>query len=153
MAAVGALAATALRRLARDRIALFFLVVLPVLIILVIGVAIGGFDAFRVGVVDQGAGPAGRELAAALSASDAIDAERFDDLDVARSPTRPPIRATQVVVDAESGELPEGFGSSAPTRTSVCWPPARSAWWRWRRCACVASSPGDRGGSRPRGLR
>ena len=56
------MAGSALRRLARDRLALFFIVLLPVIIILIIGLTFGdaGSERLPVGVVDQGAGRLGR---------------------------------------------------------------------------------------------
>jgi ABC-2 type transport system permease protein len=59
---------TSLRRIVRDRTALFFLIVLPILVILVVGLAVRGFDKFRVGVVDEGAGAGQRPLATELVA-------------------------------------------------------------------------------------
>ncbi len=56
-----------LLRIARDRTALFFMVLLPVLVILIIGASVRGFGTFRVGVVDLGAGNAGRQLITALA--------------------------------------------------------------------------------------
>ena len=55
------MAGSALRRLARDRLALFFIVLLPVVIILIIGLTFGdaGSERLPVGVVDQGAGRLG----------------------------------------------------------------------------------------------
>ena len=75
------MAGSALRRLARDRLALFFIVLLPVVIILIIGLTFGdaGSQRLPVGVVDQGAGPLGGELRAGLEASPALDARAYDD--------------------------------------------------------------------------
>jgi ABC-2 type transport system permease protein len=57
-----------LRRLAHDRTALFFAVLLPVLIILIVGVSIGGSNTrLRIGVVEPGSGPLARELRSSLS--------------------------------------------------------------------------------------
>ena len=50
MRAAVALAGAELRRFARDRTFLFFMVLLPVLIILLIGITISGNDKIRVGV-------------------------------------------------------------------------------------------------------
>jgi ABC-2 type transport system permease protein len=61
-----------LRRLARDRTALFFMIVLPIGVILIIGATVRGFSTFRVGVVDQGGGQAGQELVAAMRHSPAL---------------------------------------------------------------------------------
>jgi linearmycin/streptolysin S transport system permease protein len=61
-----AIAATSIRRLLRDRRALLFLIVLPVLMILILGNSIRSFSNFKVGVVDLGGGVAGRQLASEL---------------------------------------------------------------------------------------
>ena len=70
-----AIAGANLRRTFRDRTALFFIVVLPVVIIVVIGSTFGGDeDAFEVGVVDGDRGSAlSRELVARLRRSDVLD--------------------------------------------------------------------------------
>ena len=72
-----AIARTSVRRVTRDRTALFFLVVLPVLVILIIGFTVRGFSTFRVGVVDLGAGAAGRDVTAALSHAGELSVQRF----------------------------------------------------------------------------
>ncbi|WP_175439138.1 ABC transporter permease [Streptomyces vilmorinianum] len=80
--------ATVLRTL-RDRTALFFMLLLPVAIIVVIGAVVGGFDQFRIGVVHSGtAGPVATELAAELDRSDGLDARPYSDEDVARTALR-----------------------------------------------------------------
>jgi ABC-2 type transport system permease protein len=71
------IALTSIRRVGRDRRALFFLVVLPVVVILIIGFTVRGFSTFRVGVVDLGAGKAGRDLTAALGRAGDIVVLRY----------------------------------------------------------------------------
>ena len=73
-----AIARASLLRLMRDRTALFFLAVLPVLVIVIVGATVQGFSTWRVGVVDLGAGTAGRQLTAAV--------DRMPDLAVSRYP-------------------------------------------------------------------
>ena len=48
-----AMAGVSLRRLVRDRRALFFMLVLPVVVIIVVGATVGGFNQFQVGLVDE----------------------------------------------------------------------------------------------------
>ena len=72
-----AITRTSVRRVTRDRTALFFLVVLPVLVILIIGFTVRGFSTFRVGVVDLGAGAAGRDVTAALAHTDHLAVQRY----------------------------------------------------------------------------
>jgi ABC-2 type transport system permease protein len=51
----------------RDRVALFFLIVLPIIVIVIVGAVAQGFNTFRVGVVDLDGTQAGRQLVAELS--------------------------------------------------------------------------------------
>ena len=54
-----AIAQAAGRRLLRDKQALFFMIVLPIILILVVGAVAQGFDTFKIGIVDStGARPA-----------------------------------------------------------------------------------------------
>ena len=96
------MAGSALRRLARDRLALFFIVLLPVVIILIIGLTFGDAASERlpVGVVDQGAGRLGSELRAGLEASPALDARAYDDADAVGKAVRRGVVAAGVVVPA-----------------------------------------------------
>jgi ABC-2 type transport system permease protein len=95
------MAGVTLRRLARDRLALFFIVLLPVVIILVIGVTFGdGSDRLPVGVLDQGGGRLGAELKADLAASPALDPRAYDGLDALRKAVRRGVVAAGVVVPA-----------------------------------------------------
>jgi ABC-2 type transport system permease protein len=72
-----AITGTTVRRVVRDRTALFFLVVLPVLVILIIGFTVRGFSTFQVGVVDGGAGAAGRDVTAALERTGDLSVHRY----------------------------------------------------------------------------
>jgi ABC-2 type transport system permease protein len=96
------MAGSALRRLARDRLALFFLVLLPVVIILIVGLAFGdaGSERLPVGVADQGAGRLGDELRAGLEASPALDARAYDDADALGKAVRRGVVAAGVVLPA-----------------------------------------------------
>jgi ABC-2 type transport system permease protein len=95
------MAGVTLRRLARDRLALFFIVLLPVVIILVIGVTFGdGSDRLPVGVLDQGGGPLGAGLEADLAASPALDPRGYGSLDALRKAVRRGVVAAGVVVPA-----------------------------------------------------
>jgi ABC-2 type transport system permease protein len=78
--AVAAIVATALRRVARDRLGLFFIVVLPFVIILLFGAGGGQDGSLPVGVVaDEEA--ATSAVLAALEAEDALALRRYDDAD------------------------------------------------------------------------
>jgi ABC-2 type transport system permease protein len=97
-----AMVGSTLRRLARDRLALFFIVLLPVLIILIIGITFGdaGSDRLPVGVVEEGTGPLARELRAELDASPALDPRAYPDTEALRGAVRRGAVAAGVVVPA-----------------------------------------------------
>lgn len=67
-----------LRRTVRDRTNLFFLVLFPLLLIMVLGLAFGGEFAPRLAVVSTGSGPLAQQLVDELEASSGLDAEEFD---------------------------------------------------------------------------
>jgi ABC-2 type transport system permease protein len=96
------MAGSALRRLARDRLALFFLVLLPVVIIAIIGITFGDAASERlpVGIADEGAGPLGDELRAALAASPALDPRGYDDTDALGKAVRRGVVSAGVVLPA-----------------------------------------------------
>ncbi len=72
-----------LRRLVRERANLFFVFVLPLALILVLGVTLGG-DEPRIGVHVEGeVAPGAQQLIAGLDAVDGIRVELFDDLGAA----------------------------------------------------------------------
>ncbi len=74
-----AIARASLRRIVRDRTALFFLLVLPVFVILIIGASVRGFTVFKVGVVNEGAGPIGQQLTTALRQSPDLNVHVYPD--------------------------------------------------------------------------
>ena len=80
LAAVVALARTELTRIVRDRTGLFFILVLPVLVIVVIGSSIGSVSgAASVGVLDLDRTDASARLIADLDASDGLDVVVVED--------------------------------------------------------------------------
>jgi ABC-2 type transport system permease protein len=136
------IAASDLRRLARDRLALFFLILLPVVIILIVGLAFGdaGSQRVPVGVADPGSGRLGSELRAALEASPALDARGYDDLEAVRKAVRRGVVAAGVVVPAGYDEalragrpadvtfvVDQTRPAPAPVRTAVAATLARQA--------------------------
>jgi ABC-2 type transport system permease protein len=128
-----AIVGTALRGLARDRLALFFIVLLPVVIILIIGITFGDAGSARlpVGILDQGAGPLGRELLADLEASPALDARAYEDQDALRRAVRRGVVAAGVVVPAGYDQALAGGGQAEVTfvvdQTRPAPAPVRSA--------------------------
>lgn len=71
------IAATDLRRLLRWRANVFFLFVLPMLIILLLGAAFGGSGTARIGVLGGQSGPLARQLVAALDARSATEVRLY----------------------------------------------------------------------------
>ena len=71
------IAGTDLRRLLRVRANIFFLFVLPMLIILLLGAAFGGANKARIGVVNADRGELSQQLVAALRARQSTDVIRY----------------------------------------------------------------------------
>jgi ABC-2 type transport system permease protein len=74
-----AIAGMNLRRLFRDRIGSFFILVFPFLIILAIGAVFGSGFTPVVGVVSRGAGSLGEDLVARLERTDDIEVRAYED--------------------------------------------------------------------------
>jgi ABC-2 type transport system permease protein len=81
-------AATSLRRLVRDRTALFFLLILPVGVILIVGMSMGGSQDLRVGLVDEGGGAEAVAIRRELASSPVLGIVPFDDVEKARTALR-----------------------------------------------------------------
>ena len=76
-----AIGATGVRRLLRDRSNIFFVFLMPMMLILVLGAAFGGSFESRIGVVSTGSGPLGEELAGRIGAIDAVAVSEWGDRD------------------------------------------------------------------------
>ena len=86
---IGAIVATEARRLSRDRSALFFILALPVFIILIIGIGIGGANSkIAVGVVDKDRGALGAELRRDIARSPRLTTQSFTDAASLRTAVR-----------------------------------------------------------------
>jgi ABC-2 type transport system permease protein len=72
---------TELRRMTRDRVALFFVFIFPLVLILLIGAAFGGGFVPKLGVLDLDRGPLARELVRALENDDSVEIEVSADRD------------------------------------------------------------------------
>jgi ABC-2 type transport system permease protein len=107
------IARATIRRTARDRTGLFFMIVLPVLIIVVIGSTVRGGDRFPIGVVDQGSGELGAALVEDLESADSLDVRRFDDLETMKLAVRRSELAAGVVVPRGLDEQVRAGGSVA----------------------------------------
>ncbi|MGW3115744.1 ABC transporter permease [Streptomyces sp. NPDC001107] len=105
-----------LTRVLRDRTALFFMVLLPVAIIVVIGVTVSGFDKFRIGLVSAPqAGPVAQELAADLRDAPGLRTRTYDTAADARTALRRAELDAVVVV-------PSGLDSQVRAGHSVTVP-------------------------------
>ncbi len=81
MKKVLAIAGTSVRRLFRDRLNIFFVLILPILLITVIGIVFGGGFTPRIGVISTDTGDLGAELVGRLEALDSIALLPFDDVE------------------------------------------------------------------------
>lgn len=116
MGAVLAVCANELRRVLRDRTAAFFVAVLPVVIMIVIGTTFGGVTSdLPVGVVDLDAGPSSRQLVAELDRSGALEVEAYTDEGDLRTDVRTGRVEGGVVIPTGYGAALEG-GSQAEIR-------------------------------------
>jgi ABC-2 type transport system permease protein len=105
------IAANSMRRYVRDRTALFFTLVLPVVLIFIIGSATSRFDdtEFPLGVVDQGSGPLAVAFERALEREPAVALERYGDAeDLAKDVRRGAIPAGIVIPGSYDAKLRSG---------------------------------------------
>jgi len=99
------IAGNSVRRLLRDRTNIFFVFLMPLLLILVLGSAFGGAFDSRVGVVAAGSGELGEDLTDRIMGISGVVVTEYDDNDA-------------LVLAVERGELeagvmiPEGFDSA-----------------------------------------
>ena len=98
---IGTIVAADGRRLARDRTALFFILLLPTFIILIVGIGIGGANSkLAVGVVDKAAGPLGAQLRSALARSPRLRLQSYSNASALRAGVRHSEVVAGVVVPA-----------------------------------------------------
>jgi ABC-2 type transport system permease protein len=102
--AISAIAVNDLRRVARDRVAMFFIVVLPVVIIVLIGTTFGGDEGFEVGVLDRDGSTASDGLVEALDRGDGASVKPYDSVTEMRRDIRTGTVAAGLVVPAGYGE-------------------------------------------------
>ena len=101
--AVAAISANDMRRVARDRVALFFMVVLPVVLIVFIGTTFGDEEGVDVGVLDLDGTEASAALIAALDRGDGVSVRDYDDRRDLRRDVRVDTMSAAVVVPAGYG--------------------------------------------------
>jgi ABC-2 type transport system permease protein len=88
------------RVMARDRTALFFMLVLPVAIIVIIGTTFGGQERAAVGLVQLDDGRLAGRFATALERADGVRVKAYTDIEVLRRAVRRQAVAAGVVVPA-----------------------------------------------------
>ena len=93
-----------MQRTARDRTTLFFMIVLPIVIMVVIGSTFGGMQGITIGVVDDDGTAASADLIATVDGED-IDIERYESAATLRRDIRAGSLAAGLVV-------PEGYGAT-----------------------------------------
>ena len=72
-----AIAGTNLRRLFRQRANIFFVIIFPMMLILLLGATFGGGFTPAIGVVDRDIGPLGKDLVASLEELEDINVKRY----------------------------------------------------------------------------
>lgn len=106
---VAAIMGVELRRLARDRLALFFIVVLPVAVIVVIGATIGGASRdLALGVVDLDGSGVSARVVEELGGDGAVDLAVYASRASLEEDLRSGARLAGVVVPAGFGATPAG---------------------------------------------
>ena len=93
--------ATDLRRILRWRANIFFLFVLPMLIILLLGAAFGGSDKARIGVLEKSDGKLAQQLAAALRERPSTTLVRYRSLDALRQAVAHGLVDAGIVIPAD----------------------------------------------------
>jgi ABC-2 type transport system permease protein len=94
-----------LRHIARDRTALFFVVVLPVVVILILGVTIGGFSTFRVGLLDESSGPLSAGLVSNIRDARSLRVTTFHSLSSLKTAVRRQEVVAGIVVPSDADAL------------------------------------------------
>jgi ABC-2 type transport system permease protein len=113
-------------RASRDRTALFFSVLLPLILILVLGLTYGSGSSARIGLVDDDGGPLAARLVADLAASSdlSVEVRRYDSLDVLRDAASRGI--VQVGIEVPAGYT-TGLQSGGETTVTLVVPPTAVA--------------------------
>lgn len=104
-----------LRRVFRDRIGAFFVLVFPFMLILAIGTLFGSAFTPVVGVVPGGSGPLGTDLVNRLEGTEGIEVERYADRDrLATAVERGEVEAGLVIVAGYDERIRAGETISLP---------------------------------------
>ncbi|HWD02993.1 MAG TPA: ABC transporter permease [Amycolatopsis sp.] len=123
-----AIAAASLKRMLRDRVATFFMVLLPLVVILVIGATAGGPAVPRVGVV-AAPGPLAADLVRTLGGTEGMRTSTFDREQDARDALRRGEVEAVLLIPAGFDTLLASDGSAElPLLTAAPTGNAQSAW-------------------------
>jgi ABC-2 type transport system permease protein len=110
-----AIAGTNMRRLTKDRTGLFFVVVVPLLLIFVLGATFGSGFTPRLGFV-EGSGPLAADLASRINRLDDVAVRTFENVDA--------MREAVITGDVEGGiVIPDGYDAElrAGNTVEVAW--------------------------------
>jgi len=113
-------------RTLRDRLGLFFLVLMPMILIVVLGIMYGGSNTARIGIVDADGGPLARELIAAVgTGSDLmVELETYGSVDDLRDATARGFVGSGLAIPAGYEAALRGGN---PTSVTVIGPPTQQA--------------------------
>lgn len=111
-----AIAASALLRLVRDRTALFFMVILPVVIIVIIGSSFASQGSFRVGLIVPASSPAGERIATSVRSHAALDVTDLETVERGRTALRRGEVSAVVVIPVD---VDESLAAGAPVEVQV----------------------------------
>lgn len=109
-----AIARANLIRTARDRLGLFFIIVLPMILIVVLGLTYGGFNTARVGLADADGGPLATDLVTGIQPEGiTIVVRRYDNPDALRDAVRRGFVEVGLVIPAGYDDAARS-GAAAP---------------------------------------
>ena len=117
---------TNLVRASRDRTALFFSIILPLVLILVLGLTYGSEQSARIGLVDADGGPLATSLVAGVEATPGItvDVRRYDSIDALNDAASRGIVQVGLAIPADYSEA---IRSGAAATVTVVVPPTEVA--------------------------
>ncbi|WP_370962619.1 ABC transporter permease [Amycolatopsis sp. cg9] len=122
------IAAASLKRMLRDRVAAFFMVLLPLVVILVIGATVGGPATPRVGVA-AAPGPLATGLVETLGRTEGLRASTFATEEAARDALRRnEVDAVLLVPAGFDAALAAGRSAELPLLVAATTGPAQGAW-------------------------
>ncbi len=99
-----AIARASTRRIIRDRTSLFFLLVLPIIVIIIVGATVRGYSTFRIGADSSGSGTSGHQLV--------VDLDRARGIEVIDYPTQKSLTTALARGEIDAGVVvPSNLGT------------------------------------------